>query len=381
VTGRPLVDEQGKPNGAVVVFRDNTERRRTLERLMRAEAKYRDLVEQLPAVTYISNMDESSSAVFVSPQIENLLGFTPAEWLADPQLWVRQLHPDDRERVLAELRRANEVGGRFVCDYRIRARDGSIRWVQDEAVAILNDAGVPEYYQGVVLDITERETERGWRERLQALSKELVTVQEAVLRRTGLELHDEIGQILTGLKLKVEVAKATPAQALEERMHEMELLIDEAIGRVRELSQNLRPAVLDDLGLLPALISTFGRYTRQTGVHVALEHSGIERRRFDSEIETAAYRIVQEALTNVARYASVKTVRVHAWADQRVLRIEIEDDGTGFDIDSVLLQEKTQGLAGMRERAALLRGVLTVDSAPGRGCRVTGELPIGEGTA
>lgn len=381
VTGRPLVDDQGRSHGAVVVFRDTTERRRTLERLMRAEAKYRDLVEQLPAVTYISKMDEGSTAVFVSPQIEQLLGFTPAEWLGDPQIWVRQLHAEDRERVLTALRRSNADQDRFVCDYRIHARDGSIRWVHDEAVVVTNDEGSREYHQGVVLDITERETERELRTRLWALSKQMVEIQEAERRRIGLELHDEIGQILTGLKLKVEVARATPAQEFGGPMHEMALLIDDAIERVRELSQTLRPTVLDDLGLLPALISGFKSYSRQTGVQVAFEHEGIEDRRFDSEIETAAYRIVQEALTNVARYASVKTVRVRAQADDQVLRIQIEDDGPGFDIHSVQGNEKSQGLAGMRERATLLHGELKVESAPGRGCRVTGVLPFANGAA
>jgi PAS domain S-box-containing protein len=381
VTGRPLVDERGRSRGAVVVFRDTSERRRTLERLMRAEAKYRELVEQLPAVTYIATFEEPYPTVFISPQIQRLLGFTPAEWIADPESWVRRLHPEDRDRVLTELEFARKSRSRFVCDYRLIARDGGVRWVHDEAVVILNDDDdAPSQYQGVVLDITERETERELRQRLWSLSRQMVAIQEAERRRTGLELHDEIGQILTGLKLKVEVARSTPAPELEGSMREMELLIDEAIERVRELSQNLRPTVLDDLGLLPALISSFGRYGRQTGIHVVFEHSGIEGRRFDSEIETAAYRIVQEALTNVARHAQVKTVRVRAWSDERVLGVRVEDDGSGFDIGHILGKDKSQGLAGMRERAALLHGVLTVDSTPGRGCRVTGELPL-EGAA
>jgi signal transduction histidine kinase len=152
--------------------------------------------------------------------------------------------------------------------------------------------------------------------------------------------------------------------------------VNEVIGRVRELSQSLRPAVLDDLGLLPALVSFFGRYKRQTGIEIRFEHRGVERRRFGPEIETAAYRIVQEALTNVARHAHVHVAQVRVWAGDTRLGVQIEDDGPGFDSETMFTNGNSQGLAGMRERAALLSGELMVDTAPGSGCRVTAELPI-----
>src|SRR5262249_8395019 len=142
---------------------------------------------------------------------------------------------------------------------------------------------------------------------------------------------------------------------------------DELMGRVRELSLNLRPAMLDDLGLLPALLWHFDRYTAQTGIAVAFKHSGLEGRRFASELETAAYRITQEALTNVARHARVREATVRLWAAQDSLCVQIEDQGTGFDPKAVLGTGHSSGLSGMRERASLLGGRLIIDSLLGGG--------------
>jgi len=150
---------------------------------------------------------------------------------------------------------------------------------------------------------------------------------------------------------------------------------------VRDLSLALRPAMLDDLGLVPALLWHFERYTAQTNVRVTFKHSGLARR-YQAVIETAAYRIVQEALTNVARHAGVREVTVRLWADTDALNVQIEDQGNGFDPEAALARGNTGGLAGMRERAILLGRHLIVESSPGTGTRVTAELPLssnGEG--
>jgi signal transduction histidine kinase len=132
--------------------------------------------------------------------------------------------------------------------------------------------------------------------------------------------------------------------------------------------------LLDDLGLLSALLWHFERYAHVTGVRVHFEHSGIDRR-FDPEVETGAYRIAQEALTNVARHARVCDATVRIWADEHVLRLEMTDRGAGFDQTAAELR-RSSGLTGMRERAALLGGRLTIDSSPGSGTRVLAELPL-----
>jgi signal transduction histidine kinase/FixJ family two-component response regulator len=217
---------------------------------------------------------------------------------------------------------------------------------------------------------------RAGRNRLQILSQELVELQETEKRHLARELHDEIGQLLTGLKLVLEMSTRLPLESAKVNIEEALAMVSNLMARVRDLSLDLRPAMLDDLGLLPALLWYFERYTVRTHVSVDFSHYGLEGQRFPSEIETASYRIVQEALTNIARHAGVKETTLRLWVDQQVLNVKIEDAGAGFDPKSVLAANATSGLIGMHERAVLLGGRLTVESSPGEGTRLTAELPL-----
>ncbi len=130
--------------------------KRTEEQRDHAEARLRSLVEQLPAITYTAALDETGSTQFVSPQIQNVLGFSQAEWVADPQLCFKQLHPEDRQRVQAELDRSRFTGAPFRCEYRLRSRDGRALWFRDEARVVFDGGGRPAFLQGIMVDITER---------------------------------------------------------------------------------------------------------------------------------------------------------------------------------------------------------------------------------
>lgn len=148
--------ENGKPVSTRGFFRDVTGRREAEERLSAAETKYRTLVEQLPLAVYIDRADANSSNLYSSPQIEPMLGYSPEEWVADPGLFVKLLHPDDRARVLAEHARSNETGERFRSEYRLIARDGRTVWCLDEAVVVRDENGRPLFAQGYLADISEQ---------------------------------------------------------------------------------------------------------------------------------------------------------------------------------------------------------------------------------
>jgi signal transduction histidine kinase len=211
---------------------------------------------------------------------------------------------------------------------------------------------------------------------LASLSRRLVEVQEAERRHLARELHDEVGQLLTGLKLVLEMSARLPTEESRANLAEAQALVGELMSQVRQLSLELRPGMLDDLGLLSALLWHFERYTAQTKVRVNFKHLGLERRRFAPEIETAAYRIVQEALTNVARHAGVSEVNVKIWSNAATLCVQIEDQGRGFNPQAALAASASSGVAGMRERARLLGGELMIESAPGAGACLTAELPL-----
>jgi signal transduction histidine kinase len=217
-------------------------------------------------------------------------------------------------------------------------------------------------------------------DRLQAMSQRLVEAQETERRHIAQELHDEIGQIVTGLKLRLEMSSQLPDSALRDTLSEAERLVQELLERVRALSLDLRPAMLDDLGLVPALLWLVERFAAQAKVEVAFKHNGVEHRRFSPEVETAAYRIVQEALTNVARHANASAVTVRLWATQDTLGMQVADDGVGFNPEMALTRGTSTGLSSMRERAVLLGGNLEIESSSGMGTRLTAELPLDNAT-
>jgi PAS domain S-box-containing protein len=154
-----LRDEEGNLRGFSNVVRDISERKRAEEALRASESKYRTLVEQVPAITYIEAVDpekRKTDLLYVSPQITAMFGYSPEEWMADPQLFEKLLHPDDRERVLAEDARTDETGEPFSAEYRQFTKDGRVIWVSDEAVLVKDEEGQPLFWQGVMHDVTDQ---------------------------------------------------------------------------------------------------------------------------------------------------------------------------------------------------------------------------------
>jgi signal transduction histidine kinase len=213
---------------------------------------------------------------------------------------------------------------------------------------------------------------------LRALSRRLLDVQEAERRHLSRELHDEIGQQLTCLRLLLKPLASRAPDALRPAWDETFALLDGLLARVREVLSALRPPLLDELGLLPALHALVDGFRVRTGVLVDFRHGGLARR-FAPEVETAAYRIVQEGLTNVARHAGAGAAVVSVRAGSDVLEVQVEDRGGGFDPCAVLAAARGNGLGGMAERCRLLGGHLAVDAAPGKGTHLTARLPLAGG--
>lgn len=215
------------------------------------------------------------------------------------------------------------------------------------------------------------------RERLRSLSHKLVETQEAERHHIARELHDEIGQSLTVLRLALNVSFSLPKDLVREQLRNAQDQVDEIIKKVRELTLDLRPTMLDHLGLVPTLMWLFRRFEERTGIQVQFKHN-VQDRRFSYEVETVTYRIIQEALTNVARHARTDRVKVQIRADREMLTAQVEDQGVGFDPALIVAPVKSSGLAGMKERAALMGGQLSVETMPGRGTTITLFLSIAE---
>lgn len=233
----------------------------------------------------------------------------------------------------------------------------------------------------IIRDITKRrENEdalRDYGDRMEIMSRTLIAVQETERRNIALELHDEIGQILTGLKLTLEMSSRLPEKEMRETIAGAQTLVNELMTRTRELSLDLRPATLDHLGLMSALLRHFRHYTSQTNIEVDFKQLGLEGRRFSPELETAAFRIVQEALTNVARHSGSSDAVVHITARKKKLTITISDHGRGFDAKDAFTRPISSGLAGMRERVQLTGGAFRISSRRGQGTKLTADWQLG----
>jgi signal transduction histidine kinase len=207
---------------------------------------------------------------------------------------------------------------------------------------------------------------------LKALSRRVLEAQELERRRVAIELHDELGQSLTAIKINLQMADRFKDQSPSELNQENIRIVEDALQQVRRLATALRPSMLDDLGLAPAL-KWMAEQTASRGGFEAFVHHERVQVRLAPEIETACFRIVQEALTNVTRHAMAKRVEIRLRREGDQLVLSVQDDGNGFELDAMrerAVAGGSLGVLGMQERATLIGGQLEIDSSPQRGSTV-----------
>jgi PAS domain S-box-containing protein len=366
-------------DGLAVYFSDVTGRKRAEEALRLSEERHRLITDLTSDYVYTCEVREDGIIVLESATegFERVTGYTLDEVLAR-EGWETFTHPEDARRNEPNMRRLL-TGERTVAETRIITRSGEVRWVRYSSHPVWDEGRTRVVrFLGAVQDITERrraeEQLQEYADRLQALSRRLIEVQEQERRFLARELHDEIGQDLTGLKLALETTERRCGQDMARALGEARRQLQDLAAKARDLSLRLRPTMLDDLGLVPALLWHFDRYQAQTGVRVCFDRDGVEGR-LPAEVETAAYRIVQEALTNVARHAEAREVIVRVRLAGGHLCLQVEDGGKGFD-PAAVHPGGSSGLSGMQERADLLGGRFMLESNPGAGTRLTAELPV-----
>ena len=276
------------------------------------------------------------------------------------------LEPSQLRRAKGEIERLKNV-----FEQRVIERTGQLRKANESLVQEIADRTRVESERSLLFDQVSAS-----REQLQLLSRRLLQLQETERRAIARELHDEIGQLLTALRLMLTIKPGLPPGKALSRMTDAQSIVQNLFDRVRTLALDLRPAMLDELGLVRSLLGLFRRYTKRTNIAIKFDHADLETKRFAPEVETASYRIVQEALTNVARHAGATRATVRLRTASGMLFVAVEDSGRGF-APSVARPDTSTGLTGMRERAMLLGGSLSVDSAPGDGTRITAVLPSG----
>jgi two-component system, NarL family, sensor histidine kinase UhpB len=357
------------------------------------ETKYRTLLEQIPAIVYIWGVPggglEGMKEEYVSPQIEEVLGFHADEWMADPRLWVNRLHPDDRAEVIDETARSVEAGEPFKLEYRMVARDGRVVWLHDVASVVARDGrGKATRYQGVQLDITSRKqaehAQQRTYERLRLIDRErrdlirrVVGAQEEERRRISEGIHDDTMQGLFRVVHRLRaVAHERPELDDVVAFSGLSEEISQLIARLRRLAFDLHPRIIDEQGLEASLRSLIGR---SSSLHESTRfHLDYRLQREPShEAGLAIYRAAQEALSNAARHSAASNVSILVEERSGGVIMRVEDDGRGFRVDVTASAAHHLGLVSLRERAEILGGWLEIDSDPGGGTRMDYWIPQG----
>jgi PAS domain S-box-containing protein len=296
---------------------------------------------------------------------------------------LKLVHPLDRDFIERAAKEAIAGNSQATQQFRIVRPDGSNRWVAAKGTVQRDAQGKPIRLIGVLQDINElkcaEEELRAQTEKLHYLSRQLLAAQETERRRVAHELHDEIGQGLTAALITLQVIQQNPASAaLAADLDDCAGLLEGTLQQVRAMSLDLRPAMLDDLGLAPALQWHLDRVGQRSGLLIRFGTSGLSAR-LPAELETVCYRVTQEALTNIVRHAQARQVDVDICRQDKEVRLAIHDDGRGFDPPAARTRAQaggSLGLLSMEERVTLLGGRLELQSAPGQGCRIVAWLPV-----
>ncbi|MBI4396020.1 MAG: PAS domain S-box protein [Elusimicrobia bacterium] len=353
-------------------------RRQAEEHWAETDQNLRSLIEVSPLAIVV--LDEKGRVTAWNPAAERIFGWSEQEILG------RRLPiiPDGKEAEFQELLGAAMRGlPPKGIELRRQRKDGVLvdvcLWT-----AVLKDAGKIRSAVGILSDITERkraeEAMRRSREQMRALAARLESVREEERVRIAREIHDELGQSLTGLKMDLvwlEKRLMKPQENLAERVQGMQRLTDETIQAVRKISSELRPGVLDDLGLWAAIEWQAKDFEKRTGIRCALR-SEENIASLSGERSTAVFRIFQEALTNAARHSGATAVNVVLKGENHHVVLDIHDNGKGIT-ETEASAPRSFGLLGMRERAALLGGEVRIQGEPGEGTRVVMRMPVGEG--
>ena len=238
---------------------------------------YRKLVEGSPAILYIDRPDELSTNLYTSPQIVELLGYSAREWMEDAELWVRSIHPEDRERVVQEHRATNARAEPFVAEYRILSKAGREVWIRDEAVPERAEDGTVVYWRGVMMDITpQKQAEQQLRSTLEEvhrmvaqrreLAQLIENAQEEERRRIAADIHDDPIQVMSAVDMRLQLLLARPERVDAHEIGELAEELRSAIDRLRNLLFELRPVALDLEGLTPAIGMYLEHSAKETGL-------------------------------------------------------------------------------------------------------------------
>ena len=358
-----LPDDDGQ-HGVVTTFLDISERKRAEEELRASEARWKYALEGTGDGVW--DYDIASGGLILSRRWKEMLGYGEDEIGASIADWANLIHPEDKPWVLARLQQQLQDRGTetYSYEHRLRCKDGNWKWVLGRGKIISRDVdGHPLHLVGTNVDMTERR-----RKESEHLAVRVLAAQESERARLSHDLHDEIGQSLTALRIALR--RARPAEA-GDGVDQALAITDHLMGAVRRLAHQLRPPELDELGLVATLRSHLDKVVRPLGLETTLREN-LGEARIPAAIELCSFRVTQEALTNCVRHSRAHHVEVSLVYESGRLTLTVCDDGIGFDPTlPTITGSGTLGLIGMRERVTSMGGELRVNTSPGKGTEIS----------
>jgi len=369
ISWTPRFDDEGQYKGALGIVTDLTERKRAEEELKEYESRYAHLLDHMPdgvALTRNRRIMRANSSMAV------MLGYPSPEKMEGLFLWDLAAAGSKMNMRRQSALRALEYGGKNRFEFQALRIDGSLFPAE---ITLTVDRGEHRpFVLAIIRDLSEREEHESLRRRL---SERILKAQERDRASIARELHDELGQALTAIKMDMAWIKShlrSPDEAVSDRLEALENLTDATLESVREMAVSLRPSVLDRLGLGATLEWYAREFERRTGIECVIESEPPDFNA-DSNVAINAYRIFQEALTNIARHAGASRVDVRMAQDGRYFTISISDNGKGIPSQK-LSGPMSLGIAGMCERAELVKGRLDIRRRRPKGTKVTMYFPL-----
>lgn len=354
----------------------NEELRRTQVELSTARARYFDLYHMAP-VGYCT-LSENGQIQQANLAAASMLGLSVGT--LRNRFLTSFIARDDQDAYYLYRRQPRPAGPPPSCELRMAKSNGALLWVQLTTM-VAEDADGAAELRVVMNDVTQhKQVEADLRDSVQQsrrLSRRVLEAQETERRRVAMELHDELGQALTAIKINLQVGERFRHQTTSELNAENIRIVDEALLQMRRLAYGLRPSMLDDLGLASALRWMAEQTAQRSGLVIRFEPD-VREVRLAPEIEIAVFRIAQEALTNIVRHAHARNVQMTLQYEGDVLVLDVQDDGCGFDLAAMRARAAaggSMGVLGMEERATLIGAELRIESTAGQGSRLRLRCP------